>query len=1157
MSKYDDDFDRKDGLETGELIYDGVPADADDDFDDLEISDVGDDLSDLPDDYGSDGRFELVMDELEDLRRDINNGQSIRQPGHYPYAPASHGSGEAALYNEINRLRDELSRTQNSHSLHVEMNRMRDEIERAGRKNDSRMMDEISRLRADLATLSGTARTERAAEKKDAQPAVTAPDIAELNKRIDAVASETRTGSEGLKTELGKRLDTTAQELKAGNEGIRAELDKLSRSVAGLPSLAAITEKLDKLTEAHRPVHKHHGKRARVGRNMPVTDNTEVIRRLIDLKLMMGRMGKDEYERELAALNLYDCLTAAKSAVYSTSCSYTRKLEAMRKLESEINATEGVYVADIVAIYNGLVDELLSRPIGVDGIEAFSRQTGSDKIRSGLSGEIKLSAIRYVTLVAEIEGKNTGFAIDRLPTIVKLKNKLTNDAYAADNEALCNEILSRNSELAVSSEGAAAEKSTAEIDGLISRLCYLPYSEFVTWPHLEYDKMLRMPSSRPVMQEYMDEILQGEEIKTSDDAVTALTSAVNLLRAEIAEGAVLSGSGIDPSALVELREAQKELMDKYDAVGADRAKILADVEHIKEALDAFVDTDVDSVVESENGEISKLLEEVKTLHSEVNTLSESTPAAEGASTPDEVNLFLSEIVSLRDEVQSYKDEVSSVISRLGGAPAQPVVEAADAPAAETDDHVVILDELTGMRADLAGYASDLEAVRAALEELKNDRARTPREQPAAEVVSDKVVPADVYARLDEIKDGIGKDDEKLLAVRDEILAAVGGINARPTVEEGGVDEIKAGIESVKQQLSDLQIYETVGAHGESAPSNGDAVLEEVAALRDMIADLSANITAPASAVSASDMALLKDEIADLKSAVANKNAAGAEVDALRKDVAELKQIVLGMTAGKAETGETAELVRETREDVRKMLAEPDYGVMNEVLALREEFQLLKERMEKSALLSGDAQSDGKLLTEIKSLRDQIFAIDMASVSDGEQQSYESYNNIIVDELGEIKNELTSLLSVSSDGIRIDTRPITDKLEEVRNLVEEARKAADAQRDLAAADEIAKLKQTIADQKDTQNAMLELMNKMIAKLDKQEEQTARLTDEISGTRDESVKKDIEDIKYTLGVMQGAEDKDADADLEESIGKLKAELSQMAGIIGAQGKDKQDK
>ena len=88
-------------------------------------------------------------------------------------------------------------------------------------------------------------------------------------------------------------------------------------------------------------------------------------------------------------------------------------------------------------------------------------------------------------------------------------------------------------------------------------------------------------------------------------------------------------------------------------------------------------------------------------------------------------------------------------------------------------------------------------------------------------------------------------------------------------------------------------------------------------------------------------------------------------------------------------------------------------------------------------------------------------------------------------------------------------------------------------------------------------MLELMNKMIAKLDKQEEQTARLTDEISGTRDESVKKDIEDIKYTLGVMQGAEDKDADADLEESIGKLKAELSQMAGIIGAQDKDKQDK
>ena len=31
------------------------------------------------------------------------------------------------------------------------------------------------------------------------------------------------------------------------------------------------------------------------------------------------------------------------------------------------------------------------------------------------------------------------------------------------------------------------------------------------------------------------------------------------------------------------------------------------------------------------------------------------------------------------------------------------------------------------------------------------------------------------------------------------------------------------------------------------------------------------------------------------------------------------------------------------------------------------------------------------------------------------------------------------------------------------------------------------------------------------------------------------------------MQGNDDADADADLEESIGKLKAELSQMAGIM----------
>ena len=74
-------------------------------------------------------------------------------------------------------------------------------------------------------------------------------------------------------------------------------------------------------------------------------------------------------------------------------------------------------------------------------------------------------------------------------------------------------------------------------------------------------------------------------------------------------------------------------------------------------------------------------------------------------------------------------------------------------------------------------------------------------------------------------------------------------------------------------------------------------------------------------------------------------------------------------------------------------------------------------------------------------------------------------------------------------------------------------------------------------------------------------TDKMAEEIASTVDKELEKDdakqakvisdIENIKYTLGVMQGA-DKNDDADLEKSIEKLKEELSQVAGIINGDKK-----
>lgn len=204
----------------------------------------------------------------------------------------------------------------------------------------------------------------------------------------------------------------------------------------------------------------------------------------------------------------------------------------------------------------------------------------------------------------------------------------------------------------------------------------------------------------------------------------------------------------------------------------------------------------------------------------------------------------------------------------------------------------------------------------------------------------------------------------------------------------------------------------------------------------------------------------------------------------------------------------------------------------------------------------------RVLSEVQSLREQLFTVSMASVSNGENKSYESYNNIMVDELGEIKESILSLLEIGKNGLTVNTAPMTAKLDEVKKLVNEVKKGTETEKRGSDSDEIAELKKTIAEQKETQSAMFELLNKMMKKLEEQEKNNVRLADEIAATvakepvakkehtagkdGNKEVMAEIESIKQTINAMQGNEN-NSDDDLESSIAKLKAELSQMAGII----------
>lgn len=1052
------DYDEKLYGENDEEILEGEIADplADDLTDGLDL-DFDDDLGDVDGDFAvSDDRIDRVLDEIAELKRNMASGSGTA-PAAQNYAAPFPASGantpsEVAMYNEISRLRDELSKTQHSQSMHMELNRMKEEMERETKSNEEKLLSEIKTLQKQIKSLQG--------EDDETAPEEPAP---------RAYASESDIGA------LIKINESLVNYTKAFCDKVEADIDKLKVSMPNMPALEELSAKLTALKEMplSRPaaVAEPRKARAEAGRTVQ-TDMTEAMRRLIEIKLQLGRLNKDEYERELKTLSLYDTLTAAKSAVYSTVCGVAEKLDALRKLENELSVADDCYVYDIVVKYNELVDCLLSQQITQDGVEVFSRLMPGGKITSALSGETRAAATRFVGLVGEIGDRATGGAIDKLPEIVGLKNKLQGNRYVAENDALYDEVLTLNSDLVFINDAAAAEKCAADIKERIARVCRLPYGEFVTYPHLTYDKRPSVSAARSAAQEFVDEMLEGEEIKTSDEAIGALTSAVNLLRAEIADGAMLSGEAVEASALRDL---------------------MSDVEHIKAAVDSLVGEDVDALVETENEDISKLLAEVKTLHTEVNTLSESSPqAGSGVSTPDEVNLFLSEIVSLRDEVQSYKDEISGLIDRIGAVPES---GASFVPTSENADNTgaMILDELTGIRADIAGYTDELEAVRTAVEELRSgDALRAVVSADGTVLAASAADGAAVLAELDEIKKilndlPLGGDGDKLLAVRDELLGAVNGIKAAAGGDEENFNEIRAEIESVKQQLSDLQLYETVGSQSDGSA----AVLEEIASLRDMVADVA---SAPAQAV---DIAPVTAELASLKNSLTALAPAGteeikdelaalraelgtvgvADIDVLRGELASLKKLVLDRTYDREGAA-----IRDIRESVHKMIDEPDYSVMNEILALREEFQLMKERIEKSALLSG-GNAGSKLADEVRELRAML----------SEALGRESTN---------------------------------------------------------AAAEIAVLQATVAEQREVQESMLVMMRSL---LEKQERIEAKLGSvkperkEEKKERDDEVKKELENIKYTLSVLQGNDDKDADADLEASIGKLKAELSQMAGIV----------
>ena len=979
----------------------------------------------------SDDRLGRVLDEISELRRNMD--ADARAADRYRYTPQS----EAELYDEINRLRGELADTRRSQSIQAELGRMRGEIERAADEKNAKLAAEIEELRSRLASAEAPAPDAvRTAESPVCEPAE--------DGALKAVESE---------------LSRLREAVSAHGAEHAADICDTARDTASVS-----------------------------------VDTTELMRRVIDLRLAVGRLTQQEFENDVRLLSVYNALTAAKSAVYTTASSLSEKLDAMRRLSAEIAAADDCYIADVVERYNEMAEHILSCAVKREDLAVAAGLGGADKIRSLLTPEGRTAAVKFLALAGAVRGAdNVNTAVDKLSELAELKDVIQSGRKKAENEKLCSEILSLNSNLVFAADAASAERC----------VCSVPVHRYV--------------------REAVEKAASEGAGLPADGTVSALADATDRLRADMGSGSLLA-------VLDEIKELQRKIAEAQDG---NREAILGKL-----------------------GELS--------------AGSDTTAADDGAvasrSTPDELNLFLSEIVSLRDELQAYKDEVSNMADRLshGNAPA---ASAEAAVRSDGADMGAVMDELASLRADIGAYADDIGDIKAAV----SGYARSDTAADAENAADGGAAGDPVLSGIDDIKKMLsGQDGETsgLLAVRDEIMGELGKISAASDTAAG--NEILAGIDELKAQLGDLRVYGAAGETGESAPS-GNAVSDEITALRaDIaaqptagdIADLKAEIAAlreelsavKANSATSEDMRALGSEVkavlaAGGAAALASEDGASAgelaqlremlsglaglpaaiadlksDMAALRGEVTELREKASVSDAYDASRSErTDELVERIYGDVRTMVEEPDYSVMNEILALREEYQHLKESINKMLPAAGD---ESRLVSEIESLRDQIFTINMASVSDGENQTYESYNNLIVDSLGEIRDELRTLMQ---DGAPRDGAAAFDRIENA-----------------------------IAEQKQTQEAIATLLNQTLGQLQKIEEmlrsgaekaaETAAAVKEPAEENDKQAEllSEIENIKYTLGVIQGNE-RGEDADLEGSIARLKKELSEVAGII----------
>lgn len=616
-------------------------------------------------------------------------------------------------------------------------------------------------------------------------------------------------------------------------------------------------------------------------------------------------------------------------------------------------------------------------------------------------------------------------------------------------------------------------------------------------------------------------VASGEANLTSDEVNMILTEIVSLrdeiqdYRDDIANAA---------SATEEQQEAEPSIAVADESI----AVILDELAGIHgELADFKEENQTEKAAEAEA--IRNSLAELKDMISRRTSIAEESAGGENVAS-NELNVVLDEVINVKDEVAALKESMNvasenEAAERESDALAAKSMFADELQVFKNELYSMVsqkLEELSSLQstaeggtavekpADNSDIANELAEIKKMLSEVS---AAAPAAQPTEDAVSVKELYDEVLALREDMKN-IGAGN----AVADGVDANAAAVN------ESLLSEVLA----LREEITELRNQVANAPVGESAPN--DAVLGEVIALREELAALK-------------EQGIAAHHVSD----DASNNAILGEIFALRDEIHSIHE----GGAHAADEG-LAEAVDAIREDVRVMKEEPDLSFINEVLALRDEFQAFKDEMNKTRTApAAESHSKDEIMSEVQSLRDQLFAISMANVNDGTSGDgvYESYNNIILDEISALREEI-ALIKKSDESAALseelaqmkdrltnlaidDSEKTESRFAEMREQIAELKASgADDATNNAILEELASLKQELANQREADATTLNFMSEMAHLLERQnvyigQASDERLTDELENLKSElassisasaandDIRNELESIRQAIG------------------------------------------